>query len=50
MESAGNAAEATPSALAGPDADAFTVDNGAAVTAGQGPGHRRRHRHHGFGG
>jgi hypothetical protein len=52
MESAGNAAEATPSALAGADADAFTVtvDNGAAVTAGPGPGHRHRHRHHGLGG
>jgi hypothetical protein len=50
MESAGNAAEATPSALAGADADAFTVDDGAAGTAGPGPGHRHRHRHHGLGG
>jgi hypothetical protein len=52
MESAANVAEATPSALSGADADAFTVtvDNGAAVTAGPGPGHRHRHRHHGFGG
>ena len=51
MESAGNAAEATPSAL-GADADAFTVtvDNGAAVTVGPGAGQRHRHRHHGFGG
>jgi Peptidase A4 family len=54
MESAGNAAEATPSAVA--DGDAFTVtfdNSGAAVTVGTGGaggGHRHRHHRHGLGG
>jgi hypothetical protein len=46
MESAGNVAEATPSAVA--DGDVFTVtfdNSGAAVTGGTGGGHRHHHRH-----
>jgi hypothetical protein len=50
MESAGNAAAATPSALT--DGDEFTVtdDNGGASTTGTTGGHRHRHHHYGLGG
>ena len=54
MESAGNVAEATPSAVADGDEFTVTVDNsGAAVTVGTGGaggGHRHRGHRHGLGG
>jgi hypothetical protein len=51
MESAGNVAEATPSALT--DGDEFTVTadgDGATGTTGTTGGHRHRHHHHGSAG
>src|ERR1700678_1562675 len=57
MESAGNAAEATPSAVAAGDEFTVTFDNsGAGVTVGAGGaggaggGHRHRHHRHGLDG
>jgi Peptidase A4 family len=51
MESAGNVAEATPSALTNGDQFTVTVDNSTTTgTTGTTGGHRHRHHHQGLGG